>query len=76
MANFQVHRVNVGVSSHPQFQVFITMCDCGDRKEGQVAITNCATVPELEEEVTRLIERFCRARDVAKGVLEENQGII
>lgn len=76
MADFQVHHINVGVPSLPQFQVFITMCDCGVRKEGHVAIANCTTIPELEEEVSRLIERLCKARNIAKGFLEENQGVI
>jgi hypothetical protein len=76
MADFQVHRINIGISSLPQFQVFITMGDCGVRKEGHVAITNCATIPELEEEVERLINRLRKACDIAKGILEENRGVI
>ena len=76
MADFQVHHINVGTPSLPQFQVFITMCDCGVREEGHVAITNCATVPELQEAVNRLVHRLYKARDIAKGFLEENEGVV
>lgn len=76
MADFQVHHHNVGISTLPQFQVFITLCNCGARDEGHVAITNCATIQELEVEVDRLVKRLYSARDIAKGFLEENQGLI
>jgi hypothetical protein len=52
----------------------MTMCDCSARKEGHVAISTCATIPELDEEVSRLIGPLCKARDIARGFLEENQG--
>jgi len=76
MADFQAHRLNVGVPNLPQFQVFITITGCGIRDQGHVAITNCATTTELTEEVERLVRRLYAARDIAKGFLEENQGII
>jgi hypothetical protein len=74
MANFQVHHRNVGISTLPQFQVFITLCDCGVRDEGHVAITDCATIQELDDEVERLVRRLYSARDIARGFLEENEG--
>ena len=77
MADFQAYRLNVsGVSSLPQFQAFITLTGSGVRDEGPVAITNCATISELDIEVERLVKRLYAARDIAKGFLEENEGII
>jgi hypothetical protein len=76
MADFQAHRANVGIEDLPQFQVFITLTRCGVRDEGHVAITDCATVTELDEEVERLVKRLYAARDIARGFLEENEGII
>ena len=77
MANFQAHRLSLsGVSRLPQFQAFITLTDFGIRDQGPVAITNCATISELEMEVERLVKRLYAARDIAKGFLEENEGII
>lgn len=76
MADFQAHHANVGIEDLPQFQVFITLTDCGVRDEGYVAVTNCATVTELDEEVERLVKRLYAARDIARGFLEENEGII
>jgi hypothetical protein len=56
--------------------MIITLCDCGMRDEGHVAITDCAPIQELDEEVERLVKRLYSARNIARGFLEENEGII
>jgi len=74
MADFKAHRINVGSRNLPQFQVYITMSNCGVRNGRKVAITNCATPEELEEEVNRLIKSLETARDDAMAILQENEG--
>jgi hypothetical protein len=76
MADFTAHRINVGTDSLPQFQVYITMSNCGVMDGLRVAITNCATVEELEEEVNRLIKSLRTVQDHATGILEENDGML
>jgi hypothetical protein len=77
MANFYAHRENVGTRQLPQFQVSIILSDCGILPDGSKrAVARCATVRELDEQVDALIRSLEKARDAAKGILEENEGII
>jgi hypothetical protein len=76
MAEFFANNINVGTDTLPQFQVYITMSNCGVRDGQRVAITNCATIDELNEEVKRLVQNLYKARDIAIGYLEENEGEI
>ena len=77
MANFYAHRENVGTDQIPQFQVSIILSDCGVLPDGSKrAVARCVTVSELDEQVDALICSLQKARDAAKGILEENEGIV
>jgi hypothetical protein len=74
MADFFAERINVGIPSLPQFQVVIVVSNCGVTKEGwRKVVPSCATVAELDEEVDRAIARLNKAREIARGILEENR---
>jgi hypothetical protein len=74
MANFKAHHVNVGSDSLPQFQVYITLQNCGIRDGIKCAVTNCATISELEEQVAALFLSLNEAYGTAKAFLQENEG--
>jgi len=74
MANFKAHRVNVGSPDSAQFQVYITLQNCGLRDGIKCAVTNCATVPDLEEQVAALLLSLNEAYGMAKAFLQENEG--
>ncbi len=73
MANFYAERINVGIDSLPQFQVTISMTDYGRDLNGPPhVIQKCATVEELDYAVNRAITELNKAREIARGILEEN----
>ena len=75
MAEFFANRINVGTEQLPQFQVAIVLSNYGSSLDGPPnAIALCATVQELDYQVDALIESLQRARNLAKGILEENEG--
>ena len=77
MANFYAHRENVGTNQIPQFQVSIILSDCGILPDGSKrAVARSVTVKELDEQVDALIRSLEKARDAAKGILEENEGVV
>ena len=77
MANFYAQRENVGTNQIPQFQVSIILSDCGILPDGSKrAVARCVTVRELDEQVDALILSLQKARNAAKGILEENEGVI
>jgi hypothetical protein len=77
MANFYAHRENVGTDLISQFQVSIILSDCGILPDGSKrAVARCVTATELDEQVDALIRSLEKARDAAKGILEENEGLI
>jgi hypothetical protein len=75
MADFFAYRENVGTDQIPQFQVSIILSNCGVLNDGSKrAVARCMTVRELDEQVDALIESLEKARNSAKGILEENEG--
>jgi len=77
MAEFFADRVNVGTEQLPHFQVSISLSNFGASLEGPPkAVALCASIQELDEQVEALIVSLQQARDAAKGILEENEGII
>jgi len=75
MAEFFADRINVGTETLPQFQVAIVLTNYGSSLNGPPkAIARCATVQEIDCQVDALIESLERARNLAKGILEENEG--
>ena len=77
MAEFYAYRENCGIDTLPQFQVSILVSDCGVLMDGRKrVISRCATKQEIDEQVNALILSLEQARDAAKGILEENEGII
>ena len=74
MAEFFADRINVGTNQTPQFQVAITLSNYGCSLHGPPkAIALCASIQELDEQVDALIESLNKARELAKGILEENE---
>jgi hypothetical protein len=73
MADFKTHRVRVGPRGHAHFQVYIAMSNCGIRKTGHVAISNCVTVKELDEEIEKLARSLRKARNIAAQILENQK---
>ena len=59
----------------PQFQAAIVLSIYGSSLNGPPkAIGRCGTIQELDNEVDAPIKCLERARNIAKGILEENEG--
>lgn len=72
MADFKVHRRNVGTADDPHLEVLIAL-DSYETRDGHPAvIAECAGKEELKEQLSLVIQRLCSAVAQANALLEEN----